>query len=150
MTKKKQSKKKPVKKVKRDKLAKLMSKAKANRAANQHLIQDVRDDPALAEEVRELLCVDLRRVFEIPRELLGPSASRRRYREHGNYSEELVTYLIGDWAEFKRQAEIEDSLGVRQVRRNISKTLRAQDVASYADEHVKPWNGAYNYLDLSK
>jgi hypothetical protein len=127
-----------------------MCAAKAQRDKNFHLIQDVRDDAALASRMKELLCADLRRVFTIPRELLGPSASRRRYREHGNYSEELVTFIIGDWAEFKRQAKIEPSLGVRTVRRNISKTTRAQDVMRYADENVKPWDGAYNSLDLDQ
>lgn len=135
---------------KQDQLGELMAEAKAERAKNQPLIQAVRSDHALADEVRALLCEDLRRVFAIPRKLLGPSASRRRYREHGHYSEELVTYLIGDWAEYKRQAEIEESLGVRQVRRNISKTTRAQGIAGYADEFVKPWCGAYNTLDMTQ
>ena len=132
------------------KIAEMMTEAKANRAENYRLIADVREDPAQAKAVRKLLCADLRRVFAIPRELIGPSASRPRYREHGHYSEALVTYLIGSWAEFKRQAKIEDSLGVKTVQRNISKTLRAQDVMHYAEKHVKPWDGAYNFLDLTQ
>lgn len=138
------------------KLADMMAEAKANRAKNYYLIEEVRENPEKAKQIKKLLCEDLRRVYSIPRQLLGPSACRRRYREHGDYSEELVTYLIGDWAEFKRQAKIEDglsteaSLGVRTVRRNISKTTRAQDVMHYADLHVKPWDGAYNSLDLEK
>ena len=132
------------------KIADMMAKAKVNRAANYHLIEEVRTDPTKANAIRKLLCADLRRVFSISRKLLGPSASRPRYREHGDYSEALVTYLIGSWAEFKRQAKIEDSLGVRTVERNISKTLRAQDVMHYAEKHVKPWNGAYNSLDLDQ
>lgn len=132
------------------KIAEMMAEAKANRAENYLLIAEVKEDPAKAKAVRKLLCADLRRVFEIPRELLGPSASRPRYREHGHYSEALVTYLIGSWAEFKRQAKIEDSLGVRTVQRNISKTLRAQDVMHYAEKHVKPWDGAYDRLDLTQ
>jgi hypothetical protein len=132
------------------KIAELMAEAKVNRAENYRLIEEVRSDPSRAKAVKALLCADLRRVFAIPRELIGPSASRPRYREHGHYSEALVTYLIGDWAEFKRQAKIEDSLGVRTVRRNISKTTRAQDVMHYAEKHVKPWNGAYDFLDLTQ
>jgi hypothetical protein len=131
-------------------IGKMMSKAANAREKNKHLIQKVRKNPKLAGKVRELLCADLRRVFDIPRSLLGPSASRRRYRECGVYSEELVLYLIGSWAEFKRQAKIEESLGVRKVERNISKTLRAQQVAQYADEFVKPWNGAYDTLDMGQ
>lgn len=133
-----------------DKISALMSAAKAERSKNQHLIQDIRTNASLAKKVKKLLCEDLQRVYAIPREILGPSASRRRYREHGHYSEELVTYIFGQWSEFKRQAGIEPSLGVKTVERNISKTARAQDVASYADEHVKPWDGAYNSLDLNK
>jgi hypothetical protein len=132
------------------KLGEMMAEAKVNRAENYHLIEEVKVNPARAKAVRKLLCKDLRRVFEIPRQLIGPSASRRRYREHGYYSEELVTYLIGSWAEFKRRAGIEESLGVRTVERNISKTLRAQDVMRYADKHVKPWDGAYNSLNLDQ
>lgn len=126
----------------------MMSKASTARGKNKDLIARVRKDPTLAKSVREKLCADLRRVFEIPRELLGPSASRRRYREHGHYSEELVTVLIGSWEEFKRQAGIEPSLGVKKVERNISKTLRAQQVMEYADAYVKPWDGAYDSLDM--
>ena len=139
-----------IKEVASKKIAELMAEAKANRAENYRLIYDVKDDPSKAKAVRKLLCADLRRVFAIPRELFSPSASRPRYREHGHYSESLVTYLIGSWAEFKRQAKIEDSLGVRTVQRNISKTLRAQDVMHYAEKHVKPWDQAYNRLDVQQ
>jgi hypothetical protein len=131
-------------------IAEMMGKAAAKRAKNQNLIQQVRKDKALADKVRDLLCEDLRRVFAIPRDILGPSASRRRYRELGHFSEELVTYLIGAWEEFKRQAKIEPSLGVKTVERNISKTLRAQQVMEYADQHVKPWDGAYDNLDMTQ
>jgi hypothetical protein len=138
-------------KQKRDEtIAAMMGKAAAARAQNRALIEQVRQNPPLAAEVRELLCEDLRRVFSIPRDILGPSASRRRYRELGEYSEELVTFLIGTWEEFKRQAKIEPSLGVKAVERNISKTLRAQQVMEYADRYVKPWDGAYDNLDMTQ
>lgn len=141
----------PSKKQERENvIAELMAKAASSRAKNQDLIQKVRTDKALADKVREELCADLRYVFSIPRNILGPSASRRRYRELGSYSEELVTYLIGQWEEFKRQAGIEPSLGVKTVERNISKTLRAQQVMEYADKFVKPWDGAYDTLDMTK
>lgn len=133
-----------------DTISDMMSKAASAREKNAHLIQDVRSKPHLADKVRELLYADLRRVFAIPRNVLGPSASRRRYREHGKYSEELVTFLIGTWAEFKRKAGIEPSLGCAKVERNISKTLRAQDVMGYADKYVKPWNGAYDSLNMDQ
>lgn len=134
--------------IKQAEIASMMSKATNAREKNKHLIEKVKNDPELAQEVRETLCQDLRRVFEIPRNILGPSASRERYRQHGHFSTQLVTYLIGSWAEFKRQAKIEDSLGVKTVERNIAKTLRAQDVMSYADQCVKPWDGAYNSIDM--
>lgn len=146
--------KKPTKKSdpakKRADLADRLRKAKANREKNSGLLKEVREDPEMAERVKALMCEDLRRVAEIPRTLLMPSSSRDRYREHGDYSTSLATYLFGLWPEFQRKAGLADSLGVRQVHRNISKTSRAQDVANYADEHVKPWDGAYNSLDLSK
>lgn len=150
MTKKKAKAKKTAAQVREETLANLMGKAAKNRAKNQHLIQAVRSDKGLADKVRAKLCEDLRRVYAIPRKVIGPSASRRRYRELGDYSEELVTYLIGTWEEFKRQAEIESSLGVKSVERNISKTLRAQQVMEYADKFVKPWDGAYDNLDMTK
>lgn len=131
-------------------IADMMSKAAANRERNKDLIQKVRKDKALADKVREELCADLRRVFAIPRNILGPSASRRRYRELGHYSEELVTYLIGQWEEFKRQAQIEPSLGVKTIERRISQTLRAQQVMEFAEKHIKPWDGAYDTLDMDK
>jgi len=146
-----QSKSKQTAAQKRDAtIAEMMSKAASAREKNKHLIQKLRKDPSLADEVRERLCVDLRRGFSLPRKLLGPSASRRRYREHGHFSEELVTILCGSWAEFKRQAGIEDKLAVKQVERNVSKTLRAQQVAEYADQYVKPWDGAYDSLDMQE
>lgn len=151
MTKRKPTKRKPtVAEQRQASLDGLMSKAADVREKNQHLIQEVRKNHALADTVRAKLCEDLRRVFAIPRNLLGPSASRRRYREMGHYSEELVTFLIGTWEEFKRQAQIEPSLGVKTVERNISKTLRAQQVMEYADRYVKPWDGAYDRLDMSQ
>lgn len=138
------------KQKRQDTVQSMMSKAADAREKNKNLIERVRKDPDLADRVKELLCKDLRRVKEIPREILGPSASRDRYREHGHYSTSLVTYLFGAWAEFKRAAGVEDSLGVRKVALNISKTSRAQTVARYADDCVRPWNGAYNSLDLDK
>lgn len=131
-------------------IAELMADAKASREKNAHLIEAVRDDPTLAEEVTELLCSDLRRVAELPRELFPPSASRDRYREHGYYSEQLIRYCIGTHAEFKRQAGLEESLAEKRVISNISKTLRAQDVMHYAEQNIRPWDGAYDRLDMSQ
>lgn len=127
-----------------------MDDARAHREANKDLIEQVRKDPEKAERVKQLMCEDLRRVYSIPREILGPSASRERYREHGRYSTSLATYLFGIWAQFQREAGIQDSLGVRKVHNNISKTLRAQTIAAYADDNVKPWNAAYSKLDMQQ
>lgn len=103
----------------------------------------------MAESVRQELCADLRRVFELPRELFPPSASRERYRQHGHYSEQLIRYTIGTHAEFKRRAGLDETMADKRVYSNISKTLRAQDVMHYAEKHVKPWDGAYDRLDMS-
>jgi hypothetical protein len=141
--------KKSASQLREETIAAMMSAAADSRAANKELIEKVRADKSLADEVRELLCEDLRRVFAIPRNILGPSASRRRYRELGHYSEALVTVLIGTWEQFKRDAKIEPTLAVKTVERNISKTHRAQMVMAYADKFVKPWDGAYDTLDMS-
>lgn len=130
-------------------IAELMADARANREKNSHLIEAVRQDPALAAKCHELLCADLRRVAELPRELFPPSASRDRYREHGFYSEQLVRYVIGTHAEFKRAAGLDSSLAEKKIFSNISKTRRAQDVMHYAERNVRPWDGAYDRLDMS-
>jgi hypothetical protein len=121
----------------------LMAKAETARAANKGLLAELRADKSLTKEVQAKLCADLRRVLEIPRDLLGPSASRRRYREMGHYSDSLVDYLFGTWEQFKRKAGIEPSLHTKKVLRRIAATQRATDEAEYADNSVKPWDGAY-------
>ena len=131
-------------------LGKLVKEAKANRAANKNILRELKDDPGYAEDVKKLLCADLVRVSEIPRAILGPSASRDRYRQFGNYSTSLVDFIFGMWAEFKRQAGLEDTLHTKTVKRNVAKTSRAQNLARYADQHVKPWDGAYPKLNLNK
>ena len=144
---------KPSKKeVAAEQLGQMMTEAKTQRDKNKHLFDGIKSDPQLAERVRKKLIKDLWRVWEIPRRILGQSGSRRRYREHGHYSDHLATYIFGTWAEFKRQAELpfEDSLATRSVQRNIAKTARAQGVMHYADKNVKPWDGAYDKLDLSQ
>jgi hypothetical protein len=121
----------------------LMAKAESARAANKGLLAQLRQDKSLTKEVQATLCADLRRVLEIPRDLLGPSASRRRYREMGHYSDSLVDYLFGTWEQFKRAAKIEPSLHTKKVGRRIAATLRATDEAEYADRNIKPWDGAF-------
>lgn len=142
---------KPTQKEKRQEtIQEMMAEAKRHREKNKDLIEKVRKDPELADKVRAEMCADLRRVYAIPRDILGPSASRDRYREHGRYSTALATYLFGLWAQFQREADIQPSLGIKTVERNISKTLRAQTAAKYADEHVRPWDGAYQRLDMDR
>ena len=149
MTNNKKKPKQPSKaEIKQAQLDEMMSKAMTAREGNVHLISKVKKDPKLAKRVRALLCEDLRRIYSIPA-MLGPSASRDRYRELGYYSPVLVRYLMGTWAEFQRQAGIKESLGSAQVERNISKTLRAQQIMEYADSNVKPWDDAYSNLDMT-
>lgn len=156
--KKKTSKKAPTKKQQREAAAekkrrditKLMEKAREQRHLNKALLHDVRADPALADGVKRRLIADLQRVSKIPREILGPSSSRDRYRQLGHYSTSLVDFCFGLWAEFQRQAGLKDTLHTKTVQRNISKTARAQDLAAYADQHVLPWNDAYNKLRTDK
>lgn len=132
------------------KLQALVAEAKAKRADNRQLLRDLRADPTLAEDIKHLLIVDLKRVSEIPRQILGPSSSRDRYRQLGHYSTSLVDFCFGIWAEFQRKAGLAETLATRTVLRNISKTSRAQDLARYADQHVAPWNGAHNKLRIGK
>lgn len=136
--------------VRKGKLQALVGAAKGKRAENRRLLRDLRDDPTLADDIKHLLKEDLVRVSEIPREILGPSSSRDRYRQLGHYSTSLVDFCYGNWAEFQRQAGLAETLATRTVKRNISKTARAQDLAGYADKHVLPWHGAYDKLKLGK
>lgn len=133
-----------------ERIAKLVSAAKEKRAEAKSLLRELREDPGMADEVKEMLCADLVRVSEIPRELLGPSSARDRYRQLGHFSTSLVDFIYGLWAEFQRSAGLAETLHTRAVKRNISKTSRAQDLADYADEHVKPWDGAYAKLNMRK
>ena len=128
-------------------LTALMVEAKGAREENKKLLREVKDDPGLAIELKKLLCIDLVRVSEIPREILGPSASRNRYRQLGHYNTSLVDFCYGVWAEFQRQAGLFDTLHTKTVKRNIAKTSRAQDLAAYADEFITPWHGAYDKLN---
>lgn len=136
-------------KKKRD-ITKLMEQAREQRHLNKALLHDVRKDPALADGVKERLIADLQRVAAIPRELLGPSSSRDRYRQMGHYSTSLVDFVFGLWAEFQRQAGLQPTLATKTVLRNVSKTTRAQDLANYADQCVRPWHGAYSKLKIGK
>jgi hypothetical protein len=61
-----------------------------------------------------------------------------------------VDFIFGQWAEFVRQAGLSDSLHTSTVKRNIAKTARAQDLARYADQHVRPWDGAYDKVNKNK
>ncbi len=133
-----------------DKLGQLMAEAKAERVKNKSLLGDIREDPGLAEDVKGLMETDLRRVYNIPHKLLGQCAGRDRYRQLGNYSTSLVDFIYGMWAEFQRQAGIYDTLHTKTVKRNIAKTARAQDLARYADQHIRPWDGAYDRLNKKK
>ena len=125
--------------------------AKRSREENKRLLQELRRDPGMADDVKEMLCADLRRIAALPREIFGPGVPRRdRYRRLGYYSTSLVDFIYGQWAEFIRQAGLADTLHTNTVRRNIARTNRAQDLANYADEHIKPWDGAYDRLKLDK
>lgn len=138
------------KSTRKEKLAELISSAKAKRGDNRKLLRDLRGDPTLADDIKHLLIEDLVRVSKIPREVLGPSSSRERYRQLGHYSTSLVDFCFGIWAEFQRKAGLAETLATRTVKRNISKTSRAQDLAKYADQHVTPWNNAYRKLRIGR
>jgi hypothetical protein len=131
-------------------LAGMLADAKAERAKNKALLREVKADPGLANDVKKLLCADLVRVYEVPHSLFGDHAGRDRYRQLGHYSTSLVDFIYGMWAEFRRQAGIQDTLHTRTVKRNIAKTARAQDLARYADQHIRPWDGAYDKLNKKK
>jgi hypothetical protein len=136
--------------VRGERLATILTEAQDKRAENRQLFRDLREDPTLAEDIMHLLKKDLVRVSEIPREILGPSSSRARYRQLGHYSTTLVDFCFGTWAEFQRKAGLAETLATRTVKRNISKTSRAQDLARYADKHVLPWGEAYRKLRIGK
>jgi len=144
------SSKKEQAKKRQAKLAALLTDAKNQRAGNKNLLREIRQDPGLAEDVKKLLCADLKRVHEVPHSLFGDHAGRNRYRQLGYYSTSLVDFIYGMWAEFRRQAGLDDTLHTKTVKRNVAKTARAQDLARYADQHIRPWDGAYDKLNKKK
>ena len=132
-------------------LGEAVKAAKASRAANKTLLRELKDDPGMAGQVKKLLCDDLKRIAALPREVFGPGVPKRdRYRMLGHYSTSLVDFIFGMWAEFVRQAGLSETLHTKTVKRNISKSARAQDLARYADQHVKPWDGAHDRLNMKK
>jgi hypothetical protein len=148
---KKKSKKPSKAEERQQRLAEYVAEAKQHRAENKGLLRELREDPGMAEDVKKLLCADLRRIAALPREIFGPGVPRRdRYRQLGRYSTSLVDFIYGQWAEFIRQAGLEDTLHTKTVKRNIAKTARAQDLARYADQHIRPWDGAYDRLNKKK
>lgn len=128
-----------------------VAEAKDERARNKNLLRELKDDPGMAEDVKKLLCADLVRISKLPRDVFGPGVPRReRYRQLGKYSTSLVDFIFGMWAEFVRQAGLAETLHTKTVKRNISKSVRAQQLARYADQHIKPWDGAYDRLNKKK
>ena len=149
---KKQNKKQPTNKAQ---LAEMLSLAHASREQNRYLIQETKDamltgDEDRAEQLKDLLTADLQRVYCIDKKFLGQTAGRDTYRRHGNYSEQMVKLLFGQWVHFQRKAGLADSLSERTMLRKITQTDRAQDVARYAERFVTPWDGAYQGVDVTQ
>jgi len=82
--------------------------------------------------------------------LLGQTSGRDTYRAHGRYSEQIVKLLFGQWVNFQRKAGLADTLSERTMLRKITQTDRAQDVMRYAERFVKPWDGAYQGVDVTQ
>lgn len=91
------------------------------------------------EATREELIADLLRVAQIPRPLLGPSASRQRYRELGHFPETLVYDFFGNHQEFRRAAGLQDSRTESRLRNQRARLNTETQISEYAKAHVLPW-----------
>ena len=152
MTKKKPAKKQPTNQAL---LAEMLAHAEGQREANKHLIAETKramleGDGHRADELKQMLIEDLQRVYSIDKKFLGQTAGRQTYRRHGNYSEQMVKLLFGQWVNFQRKAGLADSLSERTLLRKITQTDRAQDVMRYAERFVTPWDGAYQDVDVTQ
>ena len=133
----------------------MLQRAEASRNKNKHLIDATKKamlegDEDEAERLKDLLILDLQRVYNIDKKFLGHSSGRETYRRHGKYSEQMVKLLFGQWVNYQRKAGLADSLSERTMLRKISQTDRAQDVARYAERFVKPWDGAYQGVNINQ
>lgn len=118
--------------------------AARQRAQNEKLLAEARRDPKFAEELRQRMIEDLRRVAQVPRPVLGPSSSRDRYREIGFYSSSLIPFLFGSHQEFQRAAGLRDLRNTTNVQNRAALLHTAQRVADYAERELKPWAGAFD------
>ena len=135
-------------------LAEMLSRSYGHRETNKHLIDDTKQamltgDEDRAEQLKDMLIKDLQRVYSIDKKYLGHTAGRETYRRHGHYSEQMVKLLFGQWVQFQRKAGLADTLSERTMLRKITQTDRAQDVMRYAERFVKPWDGAYQGVDVT-
>lgn len=133
----------------------MLSRAQGARESNKHYIAATKQalltgDEDRAEEIKALLIADLQRVYQIDKKFLGQTAGRETYRRHGDYSEQIVKLLFGQWINFQRKAGLAESLQERTMLRKITQTDRAQDVAAYAERYVTPWDGAYHGVDVTQ
>jgi len=141
--------------TKKDRIDELLSKAQAAREVNRHWIQKTKNaivegDVETVDRVKKLLIADLQRVYAIDKDAIGQSSGRDTYRRYGRYSEQIVKLVFGQWVQFQRKAGLADTLHEKTVLRHLTATDRAQDVARYAERFVKPWDGAYQAVDVTQ
>lgn len=122
------------------------------REANKDLRQGYRNDREKREKARELLILDLKRVYNHPdNPYAGWAASRKRYRELGHYPEIMVADLFGTHAEFERAAGLRDERGTSKVRLLTARLATEKSVREYAEESVMGsvgrWQNAYAKKD---
>jgi hypothetical protein len=94
------------------------------------------------EVTRKEMIADLQRVSKV-NVGLGPSPSRRRYRELGHFSEQMVIDIFGTHEEFKRASGLADSRETRAHTLLLAATNHAAQFREYADTHLLPWRGKY-------
>jgi hypothetical protein len=128
----------------RERFAKAQATAAKRRAANMQRRREIRDSDALAEDIRQEMVTDLRRVYDHPdNPYRGFAASRKRYRAIGHWPEVLVSDLFGTHEEFLRAAGLKDSRTTHKSNLRGAQIHSAYAVSQYAKAHVLPWRERY-------
>lgn len=127
-----------------DKFEAELAEARAKRATNRELREQLRDRPKLQERVRQEMIEDLLRVKDHPENnsIVTP-VSRRCYRDLGHFPEILIQDFFGTHAEFLRAAGLADLRNTAHSQNRSAKLHTEQGIHAYAKENVLRYHGAY-------
>ncbi len=128
-----------------EKFEKDCQEASKARKANRKLREAYKSDSEKAENIRQKLIADLKRVWKHPHNpFRGFSASRDRYRQLGHFPEVMVTDLFGNHQEFQRAAGIRDARGTTKVKNLTAKLHAEAEILKYAKEYIEPYYGVWD------